>query len=65
VFLKKGIEAEMLKFYDWYFSTERYSVKIASDINEAMHMEPMPLPDLLKLKNNLLKSFPYDLWKNK
>ena len=65
VFLKKGIEAELLKFYDWYYSTERYSVQIASDIDEALKMEPMPVPNLDDMRNALIQSFPYDLWEEK
>lgn len=65
VFLKKGIEAELLKFYDWYYSTERYSVRIASDIKEALQMEPMPLPILDKMQTALIQTFPYDLWAQK
>lgn len=63
IFLKKGIESELLKFYDWYFSTGRYNVKVASDIREALVMEPMPLPELKQMQTAIMEAFPYDLWK--
>jgi pyruvyltransferase len=62
VFLKKGIETEMLKFYDWYYSTGRYSVQVAADIDEALKITPMPLPNLENMQNTLIRTFPYDLW---
>ena len=65
VFLKKGIEEELLKFYDWYYSTGRYNVKIASSIEEALQLEPMVVPDLKEMQRALVEAFPYDLWENK
>ena len=57
---------EILKYYDWYFSTNRFSVKIALSLEEALAMEPMQLPDNLEImRKQLLQTFPYDLWKNK
>lgn len=63
VFLKEGMDAVLLKFYDWYYSTGRYTVKIASDLEEAMATEPMPLPDLQEMQSAVMGAFPYDLWK--
>lgn len=60
VYLTMG--KEELKFYDWYHSTGRRSVRVATTIEEALMMEPMELPDLNKMRNDLLNSFPYDLW---
>ena len=62
VFLAKGREDEMLKYYDWYYSTGRYNVKMAFSIEEAIDMEPMELPNLKGMQERLLKVFPYDLW---
>lgn len=50
------------KYLDYYYSTGRYDVKIADSFEEALEMEPMPLPDLKSLQDGLLKTFPYDLW---
>lgn len=62
VFLGTGMEAQFLKYYDWYYSTGRYSVKIARTLQEAIGMEPMELPDLNNLLKGLIDSFPYDLF---
>lgn len=54
---------EILKYYDWYFSTNRFSVSVALSIEEALAIEPMKLPENLELmRDGLIKAFPYDLW---
>lgn len=63
VFLCEGIEYEMIKFFDWYYSTKRLSVKVATSLEEAMNITPMPLPDLTEMREKLIEAFPYDLWK--
>lgn len=55
-------DIDLLKYFDYYFSTGRRSVKVASCIEEALETEPMPLPDLTEMQKNLLASFPYDLF---
>lgn len=62
VFLRQGMEEEMLKYYDWYFATGRYEVRSATSPAEAKETEPMKLPELEELREGLLQSFPYDLW---
>lgn len=62
VFHSENRMNEILKYYDWYYSTGRYSVHMASTIEEALVMPPMPLPNVQNLQDNLLKTFPYDLW---
>lgn len=52
------------KYLDYYYSTKRYDVKIAESFEEALTMEPLPLPDLSSLQEGLIKSFPYDLWED-
>ena len=54
---------ELMKYYDWYYSTGRYSVKMALTLEDALNMTPMPLPDLETMRADLRASFPYDLWK--
>ncbi len=56
------IQYQMPKYLDWYWSTGRYSVKVARTIEEALAMEPMELPDLKKMQQDLLDSFPYDIF---
>ena len=63
VFLCKGIESEMIKFFDWYYSTKRLNIQVAMSLEEAMDIKPMPLPDLTEMRGRLIESFPYDLWK--
>lgn len=63
VFLKHGMGNELLKFYDWYYSTGRDSVKIANNMQEALQMVPMELPELEEMQERLIQSFPYDLWR--
>lgn len=65
IFLRQGIETETLKFYDWYYSTGRLNVAIASTIEEAIVMKPMPLPELTGMQKQLIETFPYDLWEGK
>lgn len=62
VFLGRGEDFEVFKYYDWYYSTGRKNVKIASTFEEAAKITPMALPDLSSMQENLMKTFPYDLW---
>ncbi|MCD7954219.1 MAG: polysaccharide pyruvyl transferase family protein [Lachnospiraceae bacterium] len=66
IFLDTGgyVNEALMKYYDWYYSTGRYSVKVARSLEEAIKMEPMQLPELDRMRENLLEAFPYDLWKN-
>ena len=63
VFLSQGMSGELMKFYDWYFSTGRRTIKVAESFDEAIQMTPMELPDLCILRDNVYKTFPIDLWK--
>lgn len=61
VFLNIGVTDQTLKYIDWYYSTERYNVKMAKTIEEAIQIRPMSLPNLKTMQDNLLNSFPYDI----
>lgn len=50
------------KYLDYYYSTNRYDIKIADTFEEALEMKPLPIPDLKPLQKGLMKTFPYDLW---
>lgn len=63
VFLSDGMEKQMFKFWDWYLSTGRTDIRMAKTLEEALVMEPMPLPQLDEMRDNLIKCFPVDLWK--
>lgn len=38
------------------------NVKIANSYEEGINMEPMELPNITEMQNNLISNFPYDLW---
>lgn len=57
--LSKSVD---FKYYDYYLSTGRPDIKIADTFEEAKKMSPLSIPDLTKLQQGLLDSFPYDLW---
>lgn len=63
VFLSDGMESQLFKFWDWYLSTGRTDIRVAKTLEEALEMEPMPLPQLDEMRDNLIKCFPVDLWK--
>ena len=50
------------KYLDYYYSTGRKDIKIAESFEEALTMKPLPLPDHTKMRQDLIDSFPYDLW---
>lgn len=63
VFFNDGMEDQLFKFWDWYLSTGRTDIRMAKTLEEALEMEPMPLPQLDEMRDNLIKCFPVDLWK--
>lgn len=62
IFCSGGMKREMMKFIDWYFSTGRLNICTADTVEEAMEMEPMPLPNLESMQQAILEAFPKDLW---
>ena len=59
----RGLDKEIdFKYLDYYASTGRYNVRIAQSVEEALEMQPLPLPDLHPLQESLIDTFPYDLW---
>ena len=63
VFVTNGVEKELLKYYDWYYSTKRQSVIVTNSIEQALEVTPMKLPENIKeLQQNLICTFPYDMW---
>ena len=64
IYLKINKKIDDFKFRDYYYSTNRFDIKIAFSIEEALKMDPMPLPENLKnLQDNIINTFPYDLFK--
>lgn len=64
IFFRSLPKKRDFKYLDYYYSTGRTNIKIAESFEEALKMDPLPLPDLTKLQKDLLNSFPYDLWEN-
>lgn len=61
----RGLQKEVdFKYKDYYASTGRIIANIPTSIEEAMSVEPLIIPDLSLLQEGLLKTFPYDLWRN-
>lgn len=56
-------KVDLLKYYDWYYSTKRYEFPIANTIEEAMTIVPLALPKLDELRQKQRDAFPYDLYK--
>ncbi|MBK6087602.1 polysaccharide pyruvyl transferase family protein [Ruminococcus difficilis] len=56
---------DITKYKDWYYSTGRYDFPIANSVEEALTITPSKLdPKVLKkMQNELIESFPRDLWK--
>lgn len=63
IFLNEKMDNEIIKFFDWYYSTGRYNVQIAKSMDEALNMKPMELPNLDEMRERLINTFPKDLWK--
>ncbi len=55
-------QTDMLKYYDYYYSTERFEFPIAKNVSEALKIKPAEIPDFNKLQKNLIETFPIDLW---
>ena len=64
LYIPKGKEDSIweFKYRDYYYSTGRREFPIAHSVEEALDVEPCRLPELSELQENLLKTFPYDLW---
>ena len=61
--LNKIEKNDRFKYDDYYHSTGRYNYPVCSTIEEALQMPVPEVPDLSQLQQNLLESFPTDLWK--
>ncbi|MEE3325413.1 MAG: polysaccharide pyruvyl transferase family protein [Methanosphaera sp.] len=59
------MDFNMLKYEDYYFSTDRMNFPVAYSIESALQMDPPSLPNRSLLKNmreTMIKAFPRDLW---
>lgn len=57
-------KSDLLKYFDYYYSTGRLSFPIADTVEQAMKISAPEIPDFSKLQESLIKSFPLDMWKN-
>ena len=63
IWLLENLEYSVQKYYDYYYSTDRYNVPVARSVEEARHLAPPPLPvNLENMQQALMEAFPYDLW---
>lgn len=60
VLLKPNVD--LFKYYDYYYSTERYHFNIATSIDEAIKFPLQPIPDFTDMRDALIRAFPIDLW---
>lgn len=63
ILLNKTQGDDLFKYNDYYYSTGRFAYPIAQSVEEALRMPKPEVPDLTGLQDNLLKTFPTDLWK--
>lgn len=52
----------LLKYCDWYYSTDRLSFPIATKLDDVLTMETPCIPNLEELRKKQKKAFPYDLY---
>ncbi len=64
ILLDKLEFSDRFKYNDYYYSTGRYEYPVCHSVEEALTMPIPEVPDLSRLQQNLLESFPVDLWKN-
>ena len=62
ILLNKTEDGDLFKYNDYYYSTGRKSYAMAESVEEALAMPRPEVPDLSKLQDNLLNTFPVDLW---
>ena len=62
VFFRGLTEFWDFKYLDYYYSTGRNSIILSESFEEALDIAVPTLPNLSKLRTDLLNSFPYDLW---
>ena len=53
---------DMFKYNDYYYSTGRYEYPVCRTVEEGLSMPVPAVPDLTQLQNNLIESFPTDMW---
>lgn len=62
VLMHRPTSEPLLKYFDWYYSTERFFFPIAHNLDEVITLNAPPLPNLTKLRDEQKRAFPYDLY---
>ena len=62
IFLNERQEKYLFKYEDWYQSTGRKDFVKANSVGEALKYSTPELPDLKLMQENLLETFPIDLF---
>lgn len=62
VFFRGLTPARDFKYLDYYLSTGRNDITLSDSFEDALCKPAPSVPDLRRLKENLLNCFPYDLW---
>ena len=55
-------QVDIVKYYDYYYSTGRINFPMADSIEQAMLIVPVELPKLDTIKEKLKLRFPYDIY---
>ena len=55
-------QIDIVKYSDYYYSTGRLDFPVAMTLEEAVNTVPVKLPDLEKMRVDLKRVFPYDLY---
>ncbi len=55
-------QVDLLKYYDYYYSTNRYNFPMPNTIEEAFKITPICIPNFTEIKENLKNTFPYDIY---
>lgn len=63
IFLDETENPDQLKYDDYYSSTNRYKYVKAKTVEECLKLTPEQIPDFSQMRNDLLNSFPKDLFK--
>lgn len=56
------LDRQIMKYFDWYFSTGRSDIVIANSVEKALQLKPMDIPKLTEMREALMNAFPYDYW---
>lgn len=62
LYLPENINNTLFKYEDYYYGTGRYKFPVARSVDEALKTKPCELPDIKVMQNDLINSFPHDIY---